>query len=555
MEKNKSAKIGKRPLSKNRQYLEEMLREQLCATDEELKKWEKDSYRTDGKIVSKFWDYVDKASQVIIIGDYDVDGVCASHILSTSIRSKFPNKKTVVRIPRRFSEGYGINDTIADEIISTMPFGSLVVTVDNGIAAAPVLERLKSMGYYVIVTDHHAAKEGANLPEVDMLLDPAVKELDNPFSGDYWCGAGVAYKLCEPVIEEKLAKELEVFAGVATVADCMELREGNWGLVRRSIKAFRNKTAPQSLTMLLLEMKQAPEFCNEDHFGFYLGPAINAPGRLLDRGAVEVLKYFYKPTEEGCKNLVDLNNQRKAIRDEEFEMVKQYIADNNLSGTSPIWVAIEGLHEGIVGILAGKVSEEYKTPAVVLTNIEDKPGMLKGSARSYGEFDIFKYLSDMSELFDRMGGHKGAAGLSMTEENFKIARKNQINYADALDIENSGDGKAMQIEKWEIPGIHTSLNKFRPFGVGNAVPKFEVRINGDVDNIRMIGGQKEHLLVEDANKRYKITHFFHAPNSLADGSHFGLKGIINGSAFAGKETPTFNAEEVFDIVDDMDKGR
>lgn len=538
-----------RQISKKRQILEEKLHKQLGTTDEILKDWYINPYPVNKNTISEFWSYVENATYIKIIGDYDVDGVCASHILSTSIREKYSDKKVSVRVPRRFSEGYGINDKIVDEIIETMPKGSLIITVDNGIAARNVLSRLKNAGYKVIVTDHHSVDNTVELPDVDMLIDPAVDRIQNPFTGNYWCGAGVAYKLCETIISKELKKELEVFAGVATVADCMELKEGNWGLVRRAIRTFRKGEAPISLTMLLNKMNQNPKFSNEDHFGFYLGPAINAPGRLLDRGAIEVLKYFYHPTEEQCNRIIDLNNQRKELKVSEFELVKQYIEENNLKQTCPIWVSIEGLHEGIVGILAGMVAEEYKKPAIVLTNVEEKPGIIKGSGRNYGDFNIFEYLCEIKDLFIGMGGHKGAAGLSLNEENFEKARLHQVNFKEENVIVEQESPDAMIIEKWEIPGMHTSLNKFRPFGEGNLAPKFEIEIDLDSKNdvIRMLGEKEEHLLIEDKYKKYKITHWSHSNSELQNPSNFGMTGVICGTSFAGKETPTFNAEHVFDI--------
>lgn len=360
--------------SETKKILEKELYKQLDINASTLKEWETDTYPVDGYIISKFWKEIEKAPYVQIVGDYDVDGICASHILSTSIRSLYPQKKVSVRIPRRFSEGYGINDVIADELITKLPSDSLIITVDNGIAAANVLERLRTYGFTVIVTDHHEAKENTPLPVVDMLIDPAVTNIPNPLTGKYWCGAGVAFKLCEPMLKEEIRKELECFAGLATVADCMELKEGNWALVRRAIKTFREKKAPKSFKMLLKEMGKDANFCNEEDFGFYLGPAFNAPGRLLDKGAIEVLKYLYNPTEEDCKQIVFLNNERKRIRDEEYEQIKTYIFENGLADTYPLWVSYPNLHEGIVGILAGKLAEDFKRPAIVLTNIESTPG-------------------------------------------------------------------------------------------------------------------------------------------------------------------------------------
>ena len=435
-----------------------------------------------------------------------------------------------------------------------------MITVDNGIAAGPVLKELKDAGYVVLVTDHHSARKGVALPETDMLIDPAVASLDNPFIGNYWCGAGVAFKLAEPFLSKEKAEELSVYAGLATVADCMNLVEGNWGLVRHAIQLFREKKAPKPLCDLLVGMGQDPNFCNEDHFGFYLGPAFNAPGRLLDKGASEVLKYLWHPTEEGCARLVELNNERKRIRDEEFAILDKYLEDTGRTNACPIWAAFPGLHEGIVGILAGKVSEKYEKPALVLTDTHI-PDVYKGSGRSYGKFNIFGFLSDMpKETFLKMGGHAGACGLSMTLDNIRIAEKVQVDPL-KLQAEVGEDNLRYQIVKDKIPAIEKVLSDFRPFGQGNPAPEFEMAVDMQRDKpfmspVKNEKGQKDpklgaHLFMTDKEKKYKVTHFRHIPNNLVDQNKFELVGHIIGSAFGGEEIPTFNAEEAVDITDAM----
>lgn len=532
--------------------LEKYLHERLGSTEDLLRHWQSDRYSADGRIVSKFWEYIRQAPAIIVIGDYDCDGICASHILSQSVRSQFPQKKVKVRIPHRFSEGYGINDAIADEIIRTMPAGSLIITVDNGIAAAPVLERLKENGYKVIVTDHHQLREGCEIPKVDMVIDPAVKELPNALIGDYWCGAAVALKLCEAVIPEELATELSAYAGIATVADCMELVEGNWGLVRNTIQLFRDGKAPYALTNLLRMIEKDPNFCNEDDFGYYLGPMFNAPGRLLDAGAIEVLKYLYKPTKEGAEAIISLNERRKELAEEQTNRAIAFIEDNHMENDCPLWVNLPGLHEGIVGIIAGRLAETYKRPTVVLTDIETKPGLIKGSARGYGRFNVFEYLSTMPELFVKMGGHAGAAGLTMEENNFELARKHRVPVP-VVDRTEDMDNICLPIQHYEIPEINKSLDKFRPFGQGNAAPEFDLEVDFRRDKVTMIGKEKNHLSINAG--KYKIMHFRHVPNELANPERFGMTGHIGGSAFMGHEIPQFTATEVYDIIDQQEKGR
>lgn len=527
--------------------LERALKKQLGVTGEDLEAWELGSYPADGRTVLKFWKMIEDAECIKIVGDYDCDGICAQHILSQAIKSVYPKKRVSVRTPRRFTEGYGINEKIAQEIRDTMPVGSLVITVDNGIAAADILEGLTATGYKVVVTDHHELRPGCRVPDVDMVIDPAVESISNPLEGRYWCGAAVAFKLCEPMIREELAMDLEVYAGLATVADCMTLREGNWGLVRRSIGAFRAKSAPAALRQLLSALGQDPDFANEDSFGFYLGPVFNAPGRLEDRGATEVLKYLANPTTAQCARLVELNNDRKRIRDEEYELVKGELVRSGHVNDCPLWVHVAGLHEGVVGILAGKLAEEFKRPAVVLTTRED--GNYVGSARSYGDFNVFEYLSSIDN-FLRMGGHPGAAGLSMTPEAFLEARKHQVNL-DQFTAEQETIER-MSIRLWEIPGLKAVEDKFTPFGEGNPRPRFEVEVDVSKEGGRYSGA---HLFIIDKGGRFKLTRFNHIPNDLNDKNHFILTGVIIGNAFNGVETPTFNGEECRDIVDAKELSR
>ena len=527
--------------------LERALKSQLGVTVEELKVWKTGRYPADGRTVSKFWKEIEEAECVRIVGDYDCDGICAQHILSQAIKSLYPGKRVSVRTPRRFSEGYGINETIAQEIRESLPKGSLVITVDNGIAAADVLEGLAKDGYRVIVTDHHELRPGCRVPNVDMVIDPAVEEIYNPLDGRYWCGAAVVFKLCEPMIREDLAKDLEVYAGLATVADCVPLREGNWGVVRRAISAFRKKSAPVALRQLLVALGQDPDFANEDSFGFYLGPVFNAPGRLEDRGAVEVLRYLANPTTDQCAKLVKINERRREIRDEEYEIVKGELVRSGHANDCPLWVHAPGLHEGVVGILAGKLAEEFKRPAVVLTTRED--GNYVGSARSYGDFNIFEYLSSIDN-FLRMGGHPGAAGLSMTPEAFLEARKHQVSPDQFAAKQETGERMAIRL--WEIPGLKAVEDKFAPFGEGNPRPRFEVEVDLEKDGGWLLGA---HLFIMDKGGRFKLTKFNHVPNELNDKNHFVISGVIIGNAFHGVETPTFNGEECSDIVDAKELSR
>lgn len=528
--------------------LEKALHKQLGTTDEILKLWEEKDYPADSGVSSKLWKYIEGAKYIRIIGDYDADGICASHILSKSIKSVFPDKKVSVRIPRRFSEGYGMNMAIADEIIEEMDKdNSLIITVDNGIKAKEPLEKLKKLGYKVIITDHHSLDEKDEIPNVDMCIDPAVDALPNPLEGNYWCGAAVAYKLCEQFLDEPLSHDLKIYAAIATKADCMPLREGNWGLLRYAIKEIRKGNCPEALSKLLLSMNQATEVLDEETIGFYLGPAFNAPGRLMDRGAVEVLKYLNRPTDEERDNLIALNDKRKELKKEEYERIVKHLKDTGGINMCPIWVSLPGLHEGIVGILAGELVKEFHKPAIVLTNAENNPDEIKGSARSYGDFDMFEYLSKMSTYLTGFGGHKGAAGLRLKSENFDKVRSFQI---DESLLTNTEEILHIMINKEEIPSMCKIVNKFRPFGEGNLAPVFETDIDLNKDGARFSKDGK-HVFIDNPKENYKITYFNYCDKEKAE--KFGAFGHISENYFANRITPMLNIDESFDLMDERER--
>lgn len=555
----------------NKEKFEQELFENLKTNEELMKEWMTNPYYIDEKVATKFWSEVKKAPMVAIVGDYDVDGICAEYIMGKSIKSVCPDKKLYMRIPRRFSEGYGINEVIANEIMEKCPKGTVVITVDNGITAPDVLERLESNGYPVLMTDHHKKKESDKVPNVTFAIDPVVDEINDAFSYKGWCGAAVAFKLCEQFIPEELAKELECFAGVATIADAVELREANWGLVRKTIDTFRRGKAPSQLANILASLKQDPLFVDEESIGWYLGPCMNAPGRLDDKGGSKVLSYLFAPSEGKLQEIVEYNTERKLLRDDQLAKVISQIEMEGKEHDCPIWVVTPNLHEGIVGILAGKVSEAYGVPAIVGTFVDENQSIVKASSRTAGDFNLFRHLqyiaedeiragkygkySDdlpkdeadaivkkaLSDWYIKFGGHESAAGFTMEYDKFVIASKKQ---APRPTLEEK---KSTTISSDKIGEISKILNHFRPFGSGHKAPRFEMEFDYKKENGRMIGKDKNHLMAEPKNKAYKIQHFYHDPNSLSDKEHFGMVGNIGDTSYQGVETPTFKVDEVYDL--------
>lgn len=535
-------------MTKLQTLLEEKILAQMNIEDRsQLELWKNNAYHMNQNIANQFWDTIAQAPYVYIVNDYDVDGICAGYIMSKAIRHRHPQLPICIRTPRRLSEGYGINWKIVEEIKEKVPKGGVIVTVDNGIACADILEHLKQEGYKVLLTDHHELGKN-KIPEVDMVINPKVPiNGTNYFNGDYWCGAAVAYKLAESFISEDLRQKLEIFAGIATIADIMPLKEGNWAMVRRTMHKITQKKAPASLLMLFTELKQNVLNLQETTISFYLAPTMNAPGRLYDDGPKKVLSYLLNPTMEKCKELVAINEERKTLKQEQWEEIKAIIYEKGMENDCPIWVEAPHLHEGIIGILAGKVVEEFGVPAIVLTASEKDPTIYKGSVRSAGDIDIFQYLCNMDQCFLGFGGHPGAAGLSMKKDQIAIARTYQLPKPTIQQ-----NNIQITIQPDQIDEVTTIIDQYRPFGEENPMPDFSVDINMNTlpkEQIRFVGQPPIHLCISDPIRQYKILHFNHVDeeDQLMNRSNFRLIGDVHYEEFRDTINATLVAHKMEDI--------
>lgn len=506
----------------------------------DVNRWAHTDYRVDNATATKFMQYISGNDHVIILGDYDADGINASHIVRKSINALFPEMKIDVLLPQR-KEGYGVNDRMVNFCKDAVATGEkvVVITVDTGIAAKEKLEDIKATGCTVLLTDHHELKDAARLPETDMVIDPAVEAVHNPLIGKNWCGAAVAFKLFEPFLSPELCEELKCHAGLATVADVIAIREGSWQLVHDTLDLFHNGKAPKCLTMLADEMKRDIEHITEDDFGFYLGPAFNAAGRLYDNGPLWVLDCLKNPTEDKVKHLVEINEERKEIRDAETQLVFETIEAQHKENNNPIWVYVPALHKGIVGIIASNIVEEYGTSACVLTDSGN--GSYTGSARSYGDFNMFAYLSQHEECFIGMGGHPGAAGFSMTPEGYEKIQK----FVEPKPERIKEDVIPAKLQ--DIPYINKIISPLRPFGDSFPHPQFEMEVDLNKVKNKMVGSEANHLTLFNSYPRYKCMHFFHEPNTLQHKDVFLARGTVQESYYKGVMTPELAIDEVYDV--------
>jgi len=451
-----------------------------------------------------------------IIGDYDIDGVCATYILLRGLR--FCGAKADTVIPHRVKDGYGLNEHLIEEAhrdgIRT------IITCDNGIAAAEQIAYAGELGMHVIVTDHHEvpyeeAEDGTKkelLPPAEAVIDPKQEKCGYPFDGI--CGAAVAYKFVQVLTEEyikrlpdqagerakevrqELLMELLEFAAFATVGDVMELRDENRILVRYGLRQIAH-TKNTGLKALLEVNGLQGKTLSAYHIGFVLGPCLNATGRLDT--ALKALQMFesadYAQAVTIAGELKELNDSRKEMTRQGTERACDMIEHGRLREDKVLVVYLPDCHESLAGIIAGRIREKFHKPVFVLTKGEDG---VKGSGRSIEAYHMYEEMSLCKHLFTRYGGHKMAAGLSMPEENIEEFRRT-LNENCRLSGEDFTEKLIIDVPmplSYIRMDFVRQLQVLEPFGNGNAKPVFARK------NIRILQGR---LLGKNENVgKYRI---------------------------------------------------
>lgn len=423
--------------------------------------------------------------RIRIIGDYDIDGVCASYLLLTGLRraerelgkGTGPAGSTRIdyEIPDRVRDGYGINGAIIRQAAADGV--DTLVTCDNGIAAAKEIALAKGLGMTVVVTDHHEVpveEERQVLPPADVVVDPKQEGETYPFREI--CGAVVAYKLVEKLYEASGVpreewRELLEFAAIATVGDVMRLQDENRILVKYGLKQMA-RTRNLGLRKLVEKTGLDITDLSAYHIGFVIGPCLNAGGRL--QTAKAALRLFLSEDEAEAERLAEelkeLNDIRKDMtkkgEDEAIAQVEtQYMEDKVLV------IFLPDCHESLAGIIAGRVREHFHKPSIVLTRSGD---MVKGSGRSIEPYHMFRELTKVRELLPKFGGHPMAAGLSIKEEDVPEFRR-RLNENAVLTEEDFIPRVWIDVPmplEYVTEGLVEELKRLEPFGQGNEKPLF-----------------------------------------------------------------------------------
>lgn len=449
------------------------------------------------KAVSVIASSIRDNKHIRIIGDYDIDGICSIYILFKGL--KICGADVDYEVPDRITDGYGINENLIKQAYEAGV--EVIITCDNGIAAASQIDYANELGMTVVITDHHDVpyEETDNgrryiIPKAAAVVDPKQNDCRYPFK--MLCGAGIAYKFIDCMVKEfqtgdSVMPELLQFAAIATVGDIVDLLDENRIIVKEGLKLIAN-TGNYGLNALMAVTGVSRESINAYHIGFVLGPCLNASGRL--DSAKRALKMLVTDdraeAERHAGELKDLNEERKKLTSEAVDKAVDMVENSSLKDDRVLVIFIPDCHESIAGIVAGRIREKYYKPVIVLTRGEQEA---KGSARSIESYNMFEKLSECKDLFTRFGGHPMAAGLSLPEENIPEFRR-RINEHCNLSEEDLTETVWIDVPmplEYINEKLILELGGLEPFGKANPKPVFADK-NISIRNIRAIGKDKQY---------------------------------------------------------------
>ncbi len=468
---------------------------------------------------------IDSGETIVVFGDYDVDGVCASAIIYKALTSI--GAKVMPYIPHREREGYGLSNPGLDFARDTG--ASLVITVDNGIVAHSAASYAKSIGLELIITDHHTSSE--KKPEAHSIVHTTKM-----------CGASVAWCLVKDYIKSDLADELLQFAAIATIADMMPMLGINRAIVAEGLKQL-NRTKNLGLTTLISESRIERGSIKSYEIGHIIAPRINAIGRL--EHAIDALRLLCTKDPVKARRLSKLLNDTNARRQdltirayEEASKMAAVNADKKIHVLhSKDW------HPGIIGLIAGRIAENFSVPTLAISVGEN---VAKGSARSVNGINITALLRTVSDLLIDVGGHSGAAGFSI--ESSKIEAFRQKLETAVLKLKTEGLGEDYIEIEAEVPiskinkSLAKKLEQFEPFGLENPRPLLATN-NLKISDLRTVGSGK-HLKFKVDGIDAIAFNMGELEDFLSSGQIINLAYNLELNKFNGNETLQFKVKDI-----------
>jgi single-stranded-DNA-specific exonuclease len=501
--------------------------------------------------------------KIRVFTDYDVDGTTGAALLSWFFRDL--NFNFDVAQPDRFKDGYGLNVQAVDQAHADGV--QILITVDCGVTNFDAALRAKELGIQVIIVDHHQIDPIKGIPDAFAVIDP--QRAEDTSNLKQLCGCALGFYVCMGIrskaraqnyfeknkLKESNLKSLLDLVVLATAADMVPLTGDNRTLVKHGLDVLRNTEKP-GLRALMKTAGIEVKTLSPSNLGFALGPRINASGRM---GSAETAYRVLTTKDEKeafalAEELELINSKRAETQNLIWDEVRQTVDRGLEKGkfSHAVVVASENWHEGVVGIVASKVTDHFKKPAIVLSIRED--GLVKGSVRSYGGYNVLEALHLSKHLLKGYGGHKFAAGLSLDPENLEnfIEHYNQMiaglvpsKSKDDLYLEGSTELSGLTLQAIE------ELEKLAPFGPGNPEPLFVIEakvtlqsvLKGRHLKVKLHGNQKQILEAIWFNAAERIEYTELVDQSSQLGKLCVFAGIPEVNRFLGRITPTLRIKE------------
>ena len=482
---------------------------------------------------------MERGEKMAVFGDYDVDGITATCLLTDFLRKN--GCDCIPYIPGRLEEGYGLNP-IAIEYLHGEGV-KLIITVDCGITAVEEARLCKKLGIDLVITDHHECKE--ELPEAIAVVDP--HRPDDTYPHKTLSGVGVAFKLATALSgdQEKMLSRYADMVCLGTVADVMPLQGENRTIVARGLEMLKCTRRP-GLAALMSQCGCEKEMVSASTVGYMLSPRINAAGRM---GQIHwALELFLtddpQKGEEAAKALYELNKQRQAVESEIYTQAVEMLPP----GQPPkaIVLAEESWHQGVVGVVASRIAEEFCCPTFLIC-LDGEHG--KASSRSFGGFNLFSALRELSDLLESYGGHELAAGFTIHRDQIPAFRQAICKLVE----ENTDMGEEATLEadcaiRPEMLTLYNieSLNALEPCGNGCPKPVL-VMENLTVDRLSQVGnGRHLRLRLQSQNYGFNGIFFSNTPEtaSIAQGDLVDVAFIPQINEFRGERTVQMNIQDI-----------
>ena len=492
------------------------------------------------KAVMRVRQGIEQGEKIAVFGDYDVDGITSTCLLYEYLRSE--GADVITYIPGRMEEGYGLNSTAIRQLYSQGV--QLIITVDCGITAVAEAALCKELGIGLVITDHHECKD--KLPDAAAVVDPHRPDCTYPHQN--LSGVGVAFKLASALYgsQEQILNRYGDMVCLGTVADVMPLQGENRVFVSRGLEMMQHDPR-LGIASLMHECGCAPENLSATTIGFILSPRINAAGRMeqIELATELFLTRDRRRAAAAAAGLCDLNRQRQSVEAQIYEQVTAALA----AETAPTAIVLKGetWHQGVVGIVASRIAEEYHCPTFLICMDGDHG---KASSRSYGGFNLFAALKELSPLLESYGGHELAAGFTIHRNQIGAFRE-RISEMTRDFFAQSDSRTVLEIDCSVTPEVLTvhgidALSALEP--CGNGCPKPMLMMEKlQIERISMVGGGR-HMRLRVRNGRHSFNAIYFGANpqiaSVEPGDLVDIAFQPQVNEFKGERSVQMNVQDI-----------